>query len=96
MTGSTSALKGKVRQQFPECVRVGVCQTYVAEFEAFKAEKTRQLVELEGHAFYLFDYCNLLATIIANFEKVPPQPLLAQTPHALGIAYHTRQLREKA
>jgi hypothetical protein len=40
------------------------------ELETYKAEKARQLSELEGHAFYLLDYANALATVLANFEKV--------------------------
>ena len=42
----------------------------MAELETYKAEKARQLSELEGHAFYLLDYANALATVLANFEKV--------------------------
>ncbi len=45
-------------------------QSYVEELGRFKAEKSRQLSVVEGHCFYLLDYCNLLATLLANFEKV--------------------------
>uniref|UniRef100_A0A7S0ECQ6 Kinesin motor domain-containing protein n=1 Tax=Hanusia phi TaxID=3032 RepID=A0A7S0ECQ6_9CRYP len=44
-------------------------KSFIAEFEEYKAERTAQVNTLESHALYLFDYCNALATVIANFEK---------------------------
>mmetsp|Transcript_76203 Transcript_76203/g.204611 ORF Transcript_76203/g.204611 Transcript_76203/m.204611 type:complete len:304 (-) Transcript_76203:311-1222(-) len=49
--------------------RTAELKKYISEFETYKAEKTRQMVELEGHAFYLLEYSNVLATLIANFER---------------------------
>ena len=37
----------------------------------YKSDKTKQINGLENNAMYLFDYCNQLATLIANYEKVP-------------------------
>ncbi|EKX41707.1 hypothetical protein GUITHDRAFT_153719 [Guillardia theta CCMP2712] len=44
-------------------------KNFITEFEEYKTERTAQVNSLESHALYLFDYCNALATVIANFEK---------------------------
>jgi hypothetical protein len=44
-------------------------KTMLAQFNVYKAEKTSQLNTLEKHSIHLFDYCNALATIMANFDK---------------------------
>ena len=41
----------------------------LAEFETYKTERTAQINTLEHHALHLFDYCNALATIMANFDQ---------------------------
>ena len=41
----------------------------LGEFETYKTERTAQINTLEHHALHLFDYCNALATIMANFDQ---------------------------
>eukprot|EP00802_Teleaulax_amphioxeia_P003314 Tamp_03317.p1 GENE.Tamp_03317~~Tamp_03317.p1 ORF type:complete len:600 (+),score=234.07 Tamp_03317:1581-3380(+) len=44
-------------------------KTLLAEFQTYKSEKVAQVNTLEKHCMHLFDYCNALATIMANFDK---------------------------